>query len=167
MFNKKDKSAKPAAAGADAAEPTETPANEPAPEADDAPEPEETPAAEPEEAPEASMKDVISQINACTEKIEDQAAIIAGLADSNKTLSAKLKELSGDRTAEIDQAASKKSVQQTSSQGVPADEIPEAEGEGSMDEPKTIAEFQTELNGIEDPKARGAYYQKYNSKFFG
>ncbi|MGB0993986.1 MAG: hypothetical protein ACPG32_16140, partial [Akkermansiaceae bacterium] len=85
---------------------------------------------------EATRAEMVGQINACTARIEEQEATIANLA-------AQLKKLTGDRSKEIDQAASKKAVQQTAAQGVPADEMPEAEGEGSMDEPKTMAEFQT------------------------
>ncbi|MGB0991685.1 MAG: hypothetical protein ACPG32_04360 [Akkermansiaceae bacterium] len=109
---------------------------------------------------EVTQAQMIDQINACTTRIEQQDATISNLQGQ-------LKKLTGDRSKEIDQAASKKAVQQTAAQGVPADEMPDAEGEGSMDEPKTMAEFQTALNGIEDPNARGAYYQKHNSKFFG
>ena len=107
---------------------------------------------------EASQTQLIEQINACTTRIEQQDATIANLQGQ-------LKKLNGDRSKEIDQAASKKSVQQTAAQGVPADEMPEAEGEGAIDEPKTYADFMDAYNSIEDPEAAGKYYAKWNKNF--
>ena len=162
LFGKKDKSAS-VPKNAASAEVEEQDNSEGAEGADDSNEEETTESAEESEeteeaSEEATQAEMVDQINACTTRIEQQDATIANLTSS-------LKKLTGDRSVEIDQVASKKAVQQTAAQGVPADEMPEAEGEGSMDEPKTHAEFMAAYNGIEDSKAAGSYYAKWNKKF--
>ena len=74
-----------------------------------------------DDSAEATQTQMVEQINACTTRIEQQDATIANL-------SAQLKKLTGDRSKEIDQAASKKAVQQTAAQDVLAPSGNEDEG---------------------------------------
>ena len=165
MFRKKDKSAASAPVSAEVEEETSEETTEETTEETETSE--ETEAAEETEeaSEEATLSEVVTQMNACTEVIEGLQGTVEAQAATNKELTDKITKLEGSREKEIDQAASKKAITQTAAQGVPAAELPEGEGEGAMDEPKSYNDFINAYNGIADPSAAGKYHAKWSNKF--
>lgn len=80
-------------------------------------------------------------------------------------LTAQVVKFGGDRSAEIENAASIKASEITASQGVPAKSVKGTASENGGDAPKSQKEFNEQYSKISDPVKAGAYFNKYNGTF--